>query len=118
VSIDLATGQVGKAIRVGRNPGAVVITPDGKTAYAVSYLHALTPVDLPSRTPGQVIRAGKAPVTMAITPDGSTGYVVSLDGAVVPVDLGTGRPGKAISVGPRRRASGGGRAAAPMFLRR
>jgi hyaluronoglucosaminidase len=36
--IAIATNRAGPAIKVGHNPGAIAISPDGKTAYVANYV--------------------------------------------------------------------------------
>ncbi len=105
IPVNLATGRPGAPIKVGRNPQAIAITPDGKTAYVVdSYDGVIIPVNLATGRPGTPIKVGTDPQAIAITPDGTTAYVASQadgngDGTVIPVNLATGRTGTPIKVG-------------------
>jgi DNA-binding beta-propeller fold protein YncE len=103
--IDTATNTAGRNIKVGRTPSSIVITPDGKTLYAVGNT-TLFPISTATNTVGKPIyvaaRLGTNS-TVAITPDGKTVYVggVSLlntGNYVVPVDTATGAAGKTIVV--------------------
>jgi DNA-binding beta-propeller fold protein YncE len=105
---DLATGRAGKPIKVSGAPVAIVIAPDGTTAYVMSYPGTVTPVDLRTGTAGKPIIISRKPVpprfvgdpfAIAISPDGSTAYVANgASGTVTPVNLTTGTPGKPISI--------------------
>ena len=65
----------------------MAITPDGKTAYVVSYYsHTVAPIDIETNTAGEAIAVGAAPQDIAIAPDGTTAYV-ALGGSVRPIDL-------------------------------
>jgi YVTN family beta-propeller protein len=99
--IDLATGHTGTPIRVGSEPDAIAITPDGMTAYVANNVGGtVTPIDLATGRPGTPIRVGNGPSHIAITPDGKTAYVTYWGGdTVTPIDLATGRAGTPIRVG-------------------
>jgi YVTN family beta-propeller protein len=83
----------------------MVITPDGKTLYAVSNT-TLTPIDTATNTALPAIRVAPRyglDTAAAITPDGRTVYVDgefarSNRGFIVPVSTATGDVGKAIVV--------------------
>jgi len=80
--IDLRTRTVGDPIVVGRNssqPGAIVIAPDGKTAYAVDFngadgtgwSGAIVPISLTTETAGApIILTDVQATSAAVTPDG------------------------------------------------
>jgi DNA-binding beta-propeller fold protein YncE len=76
--IAVVTGTPGLPIPVGRAPGEIVVTPDGKTAYITTDARAI-----------------------AITPDGEIAYVVvwAEPGAVVPFAIATNTPRPPIQVG-------------------
>ncbi|HEY7430511.1 MAG TPA: alkaline phosphatase family protein [Streptosporangiaceae bacterium] len=104
--VDLVTRRKGAPIRVGRDPEAIAVTPDGGTAYVANAgSGTVTPIDTATRRAGAPIPVGKNPKAIAITPDGRTAYVAN-DGAgsVTPVDTGTGRAGTPIRVGRNPRA--------------
>jgi hypothetical protein len=45
VPIATATNTAGEPIEVGRGPGLIAVTPDGKTAYVINfYSHSVTPI--------------------------------------------------------------------------
>ena len=98
--VDLATGKPGQPIRLRPVLGAVVFTPDGKTAY-VAGMRAVTPISTATNRPGRPIPLsgrGYAPRDIAITPDGKTAYVGSGD-TVTPISTATNTPGKPIRLG-------------------
>src|SRR6266700_2141660 len=68
-----------QAIRVGRGPDALAVTPDGRTLYAADWGRAglwkrngdtVTPVSVATGMPGDPIRVGNQPHALAMTPDG------------------------------------------------
>jgi DNA-binding beta-propeller fold protein YncE len=107
--INTATSTVGKPIKVaGSFPDALnlmVITPDGKTVYAVANA-SMTPIDTATNTALPAIRVAPPhglDMAVAISPDGRTVYVdgtfgASARGFIVPVSTATGTVGKAILV--------------------
>ena len=120
--IDLPSGRAHQPIELGRwGINAIVISPDGRTAYAVEggVADAIIPIDLATRTAGPAIRVtgpralGSA---IAITPDGSMAYVDTLSedqerpgtvaiihttpSYVVPLDLATKTALRPISLEP------------------
>jgi YVTN family beta-propeller protein len=98
---DLASNTPRAAIAVGAGPVAIVIAPDGKTAYVVNHAAgSVTPIDTATAAPGEPIAVGSLPSAIAITPDGSTAYVTDEGSdSVTPIDLATRRTGPAIPVG-------------------
>lgn len=71
--IDTATGKAGNAIKVGKGPAAIAITPNGKTAYVANYGRfgsgdTVTPIRVATNTAGQAIKVGSGPSDIAITP--------------------------------------------------
>ncbi|MGH3158269.1 MAG: hypothetical protein ACRDNF_17085 [Streptosporangiaceae bacterium] len=71
----VATNTAEPAIKVGRDPEVVAVTPNGKTAYVVNEVrHAGTPlgnvipIDVATNTAGTPIPAGADPFAMVITP--------------------------------------------------
>ena len=87
--INTATNKVGKAVKVGKDPVAVAITPNGKTAYVVNEgSGTVTPVPISGGRTGPALAVGSDPTQMAITPNGVTGYVVSSrSDTVTPIHL-------------------------------
>ena len=109
MSLDPATGTLGKPVKLSGQPGAIAIAPDGKTAYVAIYSSgAVTPIDLTTNTAGKPIKVSGRPKAMmlygqpmaiAIAPDGKTAYVANgATGTVTPIDLATDTPGKPISL--------------------
>src|SRR5215469_146998 len=105
--INTATNTKGKPIKAGTFPDALnllVITPNGKTLYAVGNT-AVTPIDTATNTPRRAIRVAPRhgfDAVAAMTPDGRTVYIGGLfggqsrNGFIVPVRTATGAVGKAI----------------------
>ena len=59
----------GKPIKVGNGPRAIVITPDGKTAYVANQNSGtVTPIDTAANRPGEPIRVGEFPEALALVP--------------------------------------------------
>jgi YVTN family beta-propeller protein len=110
--IATAANTPGLPIPVGRGPGLIAITPDGRTAYVTSDESTVVPIDTATGTPGPPIRAGvdrpglhDQPDGIAITPDGKTVYVANIgSGTVTPIDTATNAPGEPIEVGVRPRS--------------
>ncbi len=104
--IDLATRRAGKPIKVGSDPQAIAISPDGATAYVVnSGSGTVTPISTATRRAGKPIVVGPDPQAIAITPDGRFAYVTNMGSdSVTPINLATGTPGPAIAVGAMPRA--------------
>jgi DNA-binding beta-propeller fold protein YncE len=91
--VNTATGTAGKPIRTGTNPEAVVITPNGKTAYVMTG-NTVTPVDTATNMALPPIKTCQRikicdPQALAITPNGKTAYVVDYSGMVTPIDTAT-----------------------------
>jgi YVTN family beta-propeller protein len=60
--IAIANNRAGPAIKVGDNPQAIAISPDGKTAYVANYVSGtVTPISTATSKPGPAIKAGFAP---------------------------------------------------------
>jgi YVTN family beta-propeller protein len=78
------TGRLGPPIRVGHDPVAMAITPDGKTVYVANeHSGTVTPIRTATDTALRPIRVGGMPGAVAITPDGKTAYVTSETTAIV-----------------------------------
>ncbi len=105
IPVRTRTGRLGSPIRVGHNPEAMAITPDGKTAYVTSETTAtVTPIRTATNTALRPIRVGSPgpypdPEAIAITPDGKTAYVLNA-GGVTPITIATGRARRQIPVDP------------------
>jgi hyaluronoglucosaminidase len=112
--INTAANEAEQTIKVGSQPTAIVVAPDGKTAYVANQNGTVTPITTATNQPGQPIKVGGDPIlsAIAITPDGKTAYVVGNprgqgchhplgngDGFVVPIATATNKPAEPISVG-------------------
>ena len=69
--IATATNTPGPPIPVGRGPGLIAITPDGKTAYVTSDESLVVPIDTATGTPGPPIRVGVTAPDSTTSPTGS-----------------------------------------------
>ncbi|HEV2371267.1 MAG TPA: YncE family protein [Streptosporangiaceae bacterium] len=100
--VTLATGTLGKPVKVGQTPMAITITPDGQTVYVISDRSAtVTPISTATNTPGRPIkipRGDSMPIDAVITPDGRTLYVMTGTN-VVPISTATNKAGKPIRIG-------------------
>ena len=100
--VNTATNLKGTAIRTGRFPFAIAVTPDAKTAYvADSGTDAIVPINTATNKAGKPIKVGAGSLAIAITPNGSTAYVITDHSPVgtsfvTPVNLATRKAGKAI----------------------
>ncbi|WP_326760177.1 beta-N-acetylglucosaminidase domain-containing protein [Streptomyces phaeochromogenes] len=99
-SVDLVSGASAE-IAVGKNPGEVVVSADGRTAYAANQgSDSVSVIDVPTGKVTATIAVGDVPAGLALTPDGKTLWVADYsDDAVQPVDLATGTAGAKIAVG-------------------
>jgi YVTN family beta-propeller protein len=87
---------VGKAITVGGGTQIIAITPNGKTAYAVSVASGtVTPISTRTNTAGQPIKLGAE--DLVITPNGKTAYALA-DPGVIPIRTATNKAGTLITV--------------------
>ena len=116
--ISTATNTPGKPIKVGYGTGQIVngvgqiaVTPDGKTAYAITGT-SVTPISTATNRAGTTIHVGQGNLAqIAITPDGKTVYVSTVFGchdrpsneyctfAVTPISTATNTPRTPITVG-------------------
>ncbi|MDX3729599.1 beta-N-acetylglucosaminidase domain-containing protein [Streptomyces caniscabiei] len=99
-SIDLSSGR-STEIAVGANPGEVVTSADGRTAYAANQgSNSVSVIDVASGEVTATVAVGRVPAGLALTPDGGTLWVANYtDGTVQPVDTGTLRAGATVAVG-------------------
>ncbi|WP_128431279.1 beta-N-acetylglucosaminidase domain-containing protein [Streptomyces cyaneus] len=99
-SIDLATGTT-KNIGVGNNPGEVVVSADGRTAYAANQgSNTVSVIDVAGGAVTATVAVGKVPAGLALTPDGDTLWVANYtDGTVQSIDTDTLRTGTPVPVG-------------------
>ena len=97
--IRTATGKALKAIKVGKDPDVIAITPNGKTAYVITS-SGVVPINTATNKAGKAIKAGSGPGAIAITPDGKTAYVASVrSDTVTPIRTATNTALKAIRIG-------------------
>ncbi|WP_325176279.1 beta-N-acetylglucosaminidase domain-containing protein [Streptomyces liliifuscus] len=99
-SVDLTSGASAE-IAVGKNPGEVVVSADGRTAYAANQgSDSVSVIDVPTGRVTATVAVGDLPAGLALTPDGKTLWVADYsDDAVQPVDLATGTAGAKVAVG-------------------
>jgi YVTN family beta-propeller protein len=99
--INTSTRRAGKPIPVGKQPRAIAITPNGKTAYVLDWgSAAVTPISTATNRAGPAIRVGSYPFAIAIAMDGKTAYVANYgSNTVTPISTATGRPGPAVPAG-------------------
>ncbi|WP_328779793.1 beta-N-acetylglucosaminidase domain-containing protein [Streptomyces canus] len=99
-SIDLSSGTT-RNIAVGNNPGEVVVSADGRTAYAANQgSDTVSVIDVASGTVTATVAVGKVPAGLALTPDGGTLWVANYtDGTVQSIDTGTLKTGTPVPVG-------------------
>ncbi|MFG2465789.1 beta-N-acetylglucosaminidase domain-containing protein [Streptomyces canus] len=99
-SIDLSSGTT-RNIAVGNNPGEVVASADGRTAYAANQgSDTVSVIDVASGTVTATVAVGKVPAGLALTPDGGTLWVANYtDGTVQSIDTGTLTTGTPVPVG-------------------
>ena len=96
--IRTATNQQCALIRTDVT-GPIVITPDGRTAYAVSEPgDAVIPINLVTRKAGPPIPVGTFPYSLALTPDGKTLYAAGQAGKVYPISTATNTAGTPIPI--------------------
>ena len=109
VPVDVTAGRAEAPIPADLHPGAIAITPDGRTAYvADAFAATVTPIDLTTGVAGATISISSTPNSgisaIAISPSGTTAYVsvvvaAQATGVVVPIDLARGTPEAGIPVG-------------------
>ncbi|MFJ5302410.1 beta-N-acetylglucosaminidase domain-containing protein [Streptomyces sp. NPDC088350] len=99
-SIDLSSGR-STGITVGDNPGEVVVSADGRTAYAANQgSDTVSVIDVAKGTVTATVAVGKVPAGLALTPDGGTLWVANYtDGTVQPVDTSSLTAGTPVPVG-------------------
>lgn len=76
--VDVAAGRLVDAVWVGDEPSAVVLSPDGATAYvALATEAAVVIVDVATAAVTGRVETVKDPVALAVAPDGARLYVAS-----------------------------------------
>ena len=97
--ISTATNKPGKPIYVGSGPGAIAVTPNGRTAYVLT-ARGVVPIRTATGKPGKPITGTAGASVTAITPDGATAYVVNgVSGTVTPIRTATNTALPAIKFG-------------------
>ncbi len=92
VPIDLTTGTVGKPIPVPITPVQVLVTPDGRTAYAFGLeSSSIVPIDLATRTAMPPISLSASPNDVALSPDGTRLYATVGNNSFVILDARSGQ---------------------------
>ncbi|WP_322724979.1 beta-N-acetylglucosaminidase domain-containing protein [Streptomyces spongiae] len=99
-SVDLGSGT-STEIPVGKNPGEVVLSADGRTAYAANQgSDTVSVIDVASGEVTKTVTVGDVPAGLALTSDGKTLWVADYsDDALQPIDLTTGTAGAKVTVG-------------------
>ena len=76
-----------------------MVTPDGKTAYAVNRdSDTVTPIEVATGRARPAITVGNHPGAIATTPGGRAAYVSSASGVVTPIDTRTQTARAAIKI--------------------
>jgi DNA-binding beta-propeller fold protein YncE len=101
--VSTATNTPGKPIKIGLyQPQAIVMSPDGQTAYVVGLTiggqSEVIPIATATNAPGHPVATGPVATARAITPDGQTLYLADGSGSagVIPFATATNTPGKLI----------------------
>ena len=100
--VNLAERLAGQPIKVGTNPGSIVISPDGRMAYVADSNAitgnptTITPINLATNTPEKAIHV--AARAIAVTLNSQTALALTSNG-VVPIPIATNRPGRAVGLG-------------------
>jgi hypothetical protein len=102
--VNLASRKAGKAIPVGTDPAAVVVTPDGRTVYVANEgSTTVTSIDTATRRPGPPRFAHhrrRGPRAIAMSPRTGTAYVANFGSdTVTPISLETNTTRPAIPAG-------------------
>jgi DNA-binding beta-propeller fold protein YncE len=96
--VDLATGKAGRPLRSPADPVAIVMSPDGRTAYAGTDT-SVVPIDVATGAAGEPIATPAGAELLTVTPDGRTAYAAGNgNGAgITPVFLSTCTVGRVIA---------------------
>ncbi|MET9762503.1 beta-N-acetylglucosaminidase domain-containing protein [Streptomyces sp. NPDC006372] len=99
-SVDLVSRKT-TGIPVGANPGEVVTSADGRTAYAANQgSNTVSVIDVARGEVTATVPVGRVPAGLALTPDGRTLWVANYgDGTVQPVDTASLTAGSPLRVG-------------------
>jgi len=101
--VDLATGKIGKPLPSIADPIAIVISPDGRTAYAGTP-YSVVPIDVATNAVGRPIAVPAGAESIAFSPDGCTAYAAG-SGGITTIFLRTRTVGQVIAT-PRLGLSG------------
>jgi YVTN family beta-propeller protein len=101
IPVDVATQKPGTPIRLGLEPTAYALTPNGATAvFANQAANTISIVDLAKRVVVATVAVGATPAAIALDASGTTAWVAcALDHTLVPVDLRTDKAGAPLPVG-------------------
>ena len=88
-------------VDIGTSATAVVVAPDGQTAYVADPAdNTIVPFNISARSTGSSFSAGQDPVALALSPDARTLWVVNGSAnTVTPFNLVTQQAGSPIAVG-------------------
>lgn len=99
--ITTASGKALRPIRVGHDPQAMAVTPNGRMAYVANYgSGTVTPISLASGRAVKPVKVGDGPSEIVITPDGKMAHVISAPHTVTPIRIATRKALKPIPVAP------------------
>ena len=93
--VDLATGKVGKRLLSSADPLAIVMSPDGRTAYAGT-ASSVVPVNVATNAVGKPIATPAGAESIAISPGGRTAYAAG-SGGITAISLSTCTVGRVIA---------------------
>ena len=102
--ISTVTNKAGTPITVGKRPGQIVVTPNGKTAYVIAG-GSVVPIRTATNTALKPIKGTSGASYIAITPDGMTAYVAHCcfsqsSDEITPIDIATNTALKPITWKP------------------
>jgi DNA-binding beta-propeller fold protein YncE len=93
----------GSPVRVGQEPDAVALSPDGATAWVADFgSDTVTPITLATMQAGRPLGVGIGPTDLAVTASGPAGAPtawVTTGTNLVPLNLATSAVGSPVSVG-------------------
>jgi YVTN family beta-propeller protein len=100
-AIRTSTGQALSPIRVGHNPQAMAITPDGRTAYVMNAgSGTVTPIRVATCRALRPIKVGLLTDALDMAPDGKVIYAVDpLSVSIASIHVATNKVGRRIRIG-------------------
>lgn len=118
IAVDARTETLANPMAVGSSPQAILIAPDGKTAYVLGGIDAattpgtsqvtVTPIDTASNIAARPINVGTLPTSMLMSPNGKLIYVLDTSPSengeateITPIETATNRAGPPIKVAAR-----------------